>query len=383
MKISDNEIVIHAVGNVSPRRTEYGEPVESPFDMVHRKIKEADVSLCQLEMMFSTGGDAFQRREGTPDSAIDPANVESLVFGGFSVMSHASNNCLDYGPAALLDSIDAVRSKGIRVIGAGKDIAEARSPAVVERKGIKAGFLAYSSVVPAGYEARDGRPGCAPVRVLARSAARGDGTGVPSEATGIPDEDDVRAMEADIRKLRNQVDVVAVSMHWGQSSVPGITADQRVIGHRAIDAGADLVVGHHGGTVKGIEVYKGRAIFYCLGNFALDRARTYKPAVEGVGAGDVPRASHKSQTEPGWERNPGHRDRRNTMMVKCVAGKNGVRKVSFLPGRTNQKAEPEFVSRNDERFQEVLRYIGPQCRDLGTNLTVEGDEVVVCDSTGE
>ncbi|MBI4331679.1 MAG: CapA family protein [Chloroflexi bacterium] len=381
---SGDAIAIHLVGNVAPRRVEYGEPVGSLFDMVHQKIKEADISFCHLERVFSTRGCLQYRDHPTWNARVDPGNVESLVFAGFNVVSHAGNNCFDFGPDALIDSVDVIRKNGMQVIGAGKDIAEARAPAVVERKGIKAGFLAYNSVLPAEYEAREGKPGCAPLRVSTYFEAQGYQPGTPPKIITIPREDDVLAMEEDIRKLRSQVDVVVVSIHWGRDRIPGIFAMyQPTIGRRAIESGADLIIGHHGRIMRGIEIYKGRPIFYCLGNFAQEIARSVKrPPGKARDEGVPSSEDRKSQEEPDPERYVDPKYRRYTMMVKCVVNKKGVRKVSFLPCYTNQRAEPEFLSRNDQRFHGFLQCIEPQCQELGTALIVEGEEVVVFNSAG-
>ncbi|MBI4331358.1 MAG: CapA family protein [Chloroflexi bacterium] len=251
---STDAIVIHAVGNVSPRRVEYREPVESLFTMAHQKIKEADIPFCQLERIFSTTGCLQYRDFNTWSSRIDPGNVKSLVFGGFNVVSHAGNRCFDWGPEALLESIDVIRSHGMQVVGAGKDIAEARQPAIVERKGVRVGFPAYNSVLPVEYEAREGKPGCAPLRVSTYYEPQGYQPGTPPKVITIAREDDVLAMEEDIRRLRDHVNAVAVSVHWGHWGLGKREAQatyQTTIGHRAIEAGADLIIGHHGHTPRG------------------------------------------------------------------------------------------------------------------------------------
>ncbi|MBI4331364.1 MAG: CapA family protein [Chloroflexi bacterium] len=378
-KGSKDAIVIHAVGNVGPRRVEYGEPVESLFRMAHEKIKESDISFCHLEWVFSSRGCMQYRDHNTWRSRAEPGNVKALAFAGFNVVSHAGNRCFDFGPDALVDSVEIIRSNGMQAVGAGRDIAEARAPVIVERKGIKVGFLAYNSVLPVEYEAREGKPGCAPLRVATYFEAQGYQPGTPPKVITVPREDDMRAMEEDIQKLRKRVDVVAVSIHWGQSSMPGVLAAyQPIVGRRAIDVGADLILGHHAGVIKGVEIYRGKAIFYCLGNFGLEAPHHLKPP-PGVYAKTTAPTYGKLKAGPqtGWERNPGPIDRRYAMMVKCIAGKTGILKTAFRPCYTNQRVEPEVLSRNDPRFEEILKYIEPWCRELGTGLSVEGDEVVV------
>ncbi len=86
--------------------------------------------------------------------------------------------------------------------------------------------------------------------------------------------------------------------------------------------------------------------------------------------------------ETGWDRSPAEPERRYSMMVRCLAGRGGIQKVSFFPAYINRLAEPEFVLPDDPRFREVLNYTEQWCRELGTKLTVEGDEVVVYNASG-
>ena len=82
-------------------------------------------------------------------------------------------------------------------------------------------------------------------------------------------------MVEDIKQVRSVADVVIVSMHWGIHFMPAKLATyQKEVGHAAIDAGADLIIGTHPHILKGIEVYKGKVIFYSLGNFAMDSSVT-------------------------------------------------------------------------------------------------------------
>ncbi len=87
-----------------------------------------------------------------------------LADAGFDIMSFASNHTLDFSDEALFDTLDALRKNNIIAIGAGRNIKEARQPAIIERKGVKIGFLAYCSVVPRGFEATETKPGLAPIR---------------------------------------------------------------------------------------------------------------------------------------------------------------------------------------------------------------------------
>ncbi|MBI4330956.1 MAG: CapA family protein [Chloroflexi bacterium] len=262
-------------------------------------------------------------------------------------------------------------------IGIGKDIAEARKPAILERKGTKVGFLAYNSVLPPEYEAREGKPGCCPIKIATYYEMQEFEPGTPPKTVTIPEASDVQAMADVIRQLRPKVDVLIVSLHWGIHFVPGeLAAYQPVVGHKAIDAGAHFIVGSHPHILKGIETYKGHPIFYSIGNFAIETPWHQKPP-PGVKPRNMSAVYRSWKEEPGWERYKGPPDGRYTMMVKCLISGKAVQRISFVPGWINQRAEPQFLAHDDPRFGEVVRYVRSWCDDLGTDLAVEGDEVVV------
>ncbi|MBI4332827.1 MAG: CapA family protein [Chloroflexi bacterium] len=375
---SNGRVMVHLVGDVLPRRIEYGEPPESLVAMVHEKIKEADIAFCQLEADLATRGwMQWRDRPTTWYGRVHPDNVKTLLHAGFNVVSHASNHCFDYGPESVIETVETLRKNGLNPIGIGKDIAEARRPAILERNGTKVGFLAYNSVLPPEYEAREEKPGCCPIKIATYYEMQEFEPGTPPKIVTMPRAGEVQAMEQDIRQLRPQVDVLIVSMHWGIHFVPGQLADyQPVVGHKAIDAGADLIVGTHPHILKGIEIYKGRPIFYSMGNFAQETPWHQKPP-PGVKPRNMSGVYRKFKEEPGWDRYKGPPDKRYSMMVRCRISDKAVQRVSFLPCWINQRAEPQFLSRNDPRWAEVVGYIDPWCKELGTELTPDADEMVV------
>lgn len=159
----------------------------------------------------------------------------------------------------------------------------ARRPAIAECSGARVGFLAYTSVFfPFGHAAADTEPGVATIR--AETSYRpdprvGEVPGRPPVVRTVADPHDLIAMSTDIARLRDRVDTVVVSMHWG---IPGdsLCDYQRQIAHAAIDAGADVIVGHGPHVVHGVELHRGRPIFYSLGNVVFDW-----PAMRGRGGG--------------------------------------------------------------------------------------------------
>jgi poly-gamma-glutamate synthesis protein (capsule biosynthesis protein) len=148
--------------------------------------------------------------------------------------------------------------------------------------------------------------------------------------------------------------------------------------HVAIDSGADLILGHHAHILKGIEVYKGRVIFYSLCNFAVDLPFT-KEHAESKSFKEI------QKLNPDWIPDfdclynfP--RDSQKTIIVKCIISNGAIKSVSFLPTYINKKtSQPEILTSKDERFGEVVRYMEDTTRSqvLDTQYTVNGDEVVL------
>jgi len=261
--------------------------------------------------------------------------VSALTYAGFHVVSFASNHTLDWGVDALLDTIDVLKQNGLAVIGVGKDIEEARKPLILERKGVKVAFLAYCSVHRPGYEATADKPGLVPMRAWSIYQPLEHQPGTPGvRIRTFPDPGDLEAMEEDIRRARTLADVVVVSMHWGiHFERATIAMYQRRVGHAAINAGADLIIGHHAHILKGMEVYKGKVIVYSMCNFAM--ATTYE------------RALHRRENIPGWremhkaydwELDPDYSgyawpyDSRKSIVVKALIEDKKVARVSFLRG---------------------------------------------------
>jgi poly-gamma-glutamate capsule biosynthesis protein CapA/YwtB (metallophosphatase superfamily) len=191
-----------------------------------------------------------------------PEGLGAMARAGLDVMGFCSNHCLDYGYTAAFETVEGLARNGIKATGFGSDLAAARAPAILDVKGVKVGFLAYTTVAPPGYGAADGRPGCATLRVHTIFENFQEGQpGTAGSVLTIADPRDVAAMQDAVAAVKRQVDIVVVSVHWGI---------EMQVGRAAIDAGADLVLGHHHHILKAVEIYKSKAIFHGLGNFVFD-----------------------------------------------------------------------------------------------------------------
>jgi poly-gamma-glutamate synthesis protein (capsule biosynthesis protein) len=370
----NNEVILHAVGDVGPRREDPEYPYKEPiFALSAHVTKAADMVFCQLERILS---DRLNR--SYYDDLVHPNNVRQLTYGGFNVISFAGNHHMGAGVEAFIDTIDVLKRNSIVPVGVGMNIAEARTPAIVEHKGTKIAFLGYSSIIPkseASYSAEVNRPGCAPLYISTSYEASDWQPGMPSpRVISMAEKEDLAAMKEDVKKAKELADIVIMSIHWGLHHIPGLIAMyQYEVGHAAVDAGVDLILGHHAHILKGIEIYKGKVIFYSLGNFAMD-----SPIHRSVpGRWD---ATFRPKREPEYPTYPYPPDSRKTIMAKCIISDKKIKEVSFLPFMINKLGQPEPLSREDQRSDEVKDYLVWCCQDqnLATKFERQEDEIVIC-----
>lgn len=240
--ISD-ELTIAAVGDLmfggrtEPFLKEFGP--DYPFADVMPILAKADVVVGNLESPISTRGKAVENKQFTLRAG--PIAAEALAAAGIRVVTLANNHSLDFGPLALQDTLKALDGGTILYTGAGMNLEDARSPAIMKVKGKTIAFLAYSLTFPLEFFASANRPGTAP---------------------GYAD-----FVKADIEKIRPSADLVVVSFHWGAELMTSAKSYQIELGRKAIDWGADLVLGHHPHVLQELELYHGRLIAYSLGNF--------------------------------------------------------------------------------------------------------------------
>lgn len=371
-------ITLLAVGDLGPERDDPA----SLFTSVRDTLRGGDIVFGQLEMNLTERGLRLPHVRHT--ARCHPRAARALRDAGFTVLSWAGNHCMDWGPEGFFDTIDALTGAGITVAGVGQDIGAARAPRVVELDGTRVALLAYCSILPAGFWATETRPGCAPLRAHTYyEQVEPDQPGTPCQVHTYAHRDDLAALLDDVRRAREHADVVVLSLHWGVHFVPAVLADyQREVAHAAIDAGADLILGHHAHILKGIEVYQGKAIFYSLGNFAMDLPMTPEHAAR-------PSFQHLRRLHPGWEPdltstyNFPH-DSRKTIVVRCQITGGTISRVAFLPAYISRMSQPEILDPADPRFAEVTGYLADVGHDQGlrTRYRPDGGEVVLTDVGG-
>jgi hypothetical protein len=232
------------------------------------------------------------------------------------------------------------------------------------RGGVRVGFLGYASVYQVGYEARKGVPGLAALRVHSHyyipdwDAYGKVEPGAPPQVRTIPYPEDLETLCAQVGELKRAVDLVVVSLHQGQASRPAILTDyERVLSYAAIDAGADVVLGHHHHFLRGIEIYAGKPIFYGLGHFVFD--------LPGLDAALTPLELAKLHAmgeyaiypRPGYPLSPFHPDARMTMVALCCYDGATLVSAGFVPCVINGANHAVPVAPESAEGRAVLRYM--------------------------
>ena len=246
----DTVVHIVAVGDVMLDRA-LGEIIRSgniayPFAAVAELLTAADLTVGNLESALGS--------QGTPANKgyrfrAPPEAVHALSQAGFDLVSLANNHALDYGPQALQQGIDALHQQGIATVGAGADETTAHEPYIFKVDDITLAFLAYVNV---------------PVEVGGFDTRTWSAT---ANRPGMAWADEANIL-ADVTSARQLADLVIVLLHSGFESVTEPNTPQITSAHAAIDAGADLVIGHHAHVLQGIEFYNDGVIAYSMGNFA-------------------------------------------------------------------------------------------------------------------
>jgi len=245
------------VGDIMLSRSVAGKIYEAqdplfPFLRIAEFLRSADITFGNLEgPMSSRGvnqGSIYSFRD-------DPGTVNALTYAGFDVLSLANNHIFDWGSVALTDTLNLLHTNNIKTVGAGRDYNQANAPAIFNLEETKIAFLGYTNLYP--------------------KTLKADETSV-----GISDFDEPN-IESQIRKAKQDADIVIVSFHWGTEYKKTSTQEQRELAHKMIDWGTDIIIGHHPHVVEEIEHYKNGWIAYSLGNFVFDQNFS-KETMEGI-----------------------------------------------------------------------------------------------------
>jgi len=300
---ASEEVSLIAVGDISfsrgvERMVKKQKDLNYPFLKIRDYLKSADLVFGNLETPITEGPEI-------PDFEMvfrsNPGTEQTLKQAGFSVLSLANNHTPNFGEQGLKDTFNYLAEVGIKFVGAGNNEQEANQPVYIETKGIKFAFLAYNDtyVVPASYEATNNHAGTAFMRIE-------------------------RMTEA-VKETKQKTDFVIVSLHAGIEYTDKPNDSQVNFAHAAIDAGADLVIGHHPHVVQTMEKYKGKYIFYSLGNFVFDQPQS-------------------QETKEG-------------LAIKVYFAKDGINKISLLPVVMENLVQPRMTNQSEaEKILQRLKF---------------------------
>jgi len=289
----------------------------------------SDVNFCNLEGVITNSGRPIAGKSNAYLLSY-PGMTRILKKAGINVVALANNHILDYRWEALADTMARLDKVGIKYSGAGKNLAEARKPAIIEKEGMTIGLLSYTTNLnlPMGFKASESKPGLNPIRVS------------PFFVPDHINKEDIEVMREDISKWHKKTDFLAISCHWGVSDqgTQTVARHQEIIAHYAVDAGADMVIGHHTHALQPIELYKGKAIAYSLGNFSLSLS-SYQS--EGI-------------------------------IMQCVFSKNHkIKEFKFLPLYINKNNQPAVVSPEEEDGKKVVELMQKLCTQYDVTLKVK------------
>ncbi|HHV98861.1 MAG TPA: CapA family protein [Clostridiaceae bacterium] len=301
------------------------------FEKVADILKEGDIVFGNLEgpITDKTHSLTAYSKTNTNGKFVLKGTTESfeaLKYAGFNMLSLANNHILDYYQEGLFDTIDILKENGIAFSGAGSNLEEARKPAIIEKNGLKIGLLSYTDfadIVYAGnprisFAAGENKAGVAPIKY--------------------------EYIKEDIANIESEVDILMVSLHWGVEESFEILPSQVELAHDLIDSGADVILGHHPHQFQGMEVYKGKPIFYSLGNFIFD------------------------QNDP---------ENQESFIVNMQFTGTKLTAISAAPVRTIDKIQVMPVSGDDAK--QLLEREAKLSSKLGTEFRIENDRLLLAD----
>lgn len=320
------------------------------FQRMRETLKNADLVYANLEgLLVKSAGATIDIPDKPEWTHPGPDGVKALKAANVAVVGVANN--VASGRENILKSLGVLEAHGIRHTGAGRNIDEAHTPAIVERKGVKIGFLQYTARWYQDHDmiATPTEAGVAKITSI---------DGVTIDAT------DLERLRSDIRGLRPQVDIVVVSHHNRDGSTPvqfgaakgtrvsrdrSKTEDyQKQFAHVALDTGADLVFGHGTHTVQGVEMYKGKPILYAIG--------------------------HSNFDQPGYEKST------DGLVVRVVIQGTHILRVSFVPVTRDGNNDVFLLDPSEGEGATLVEMVRARSSHLPP-LRIDGREVVLVDKT--
>lgn len=320
------------------------------FERMRATLRNADLVYANLEGLLvasaGAGTDIPDKPEWTHPG---PDGVKALSAANIAVVGVANN--VASGRDNIVKSLGVLDAHHIAHVGAGSNRDAAHTPVIVERKGVKIGFLQYTA---RWYQEKD---------MIATANAAGVAKMTSLDGVTI-DADDLERLRRDVRALRAKVDIVVVSHHNRDGATPvqfgtakptsagrdrtKAEAYQGQFAHTAIDSGADMVFGHGTHTVQGVEVYKSRPILYAIG--------------------------HSNFDQPGYEKST------DGLVVRVVIDSKRITRVSFVPVSRDGNNDVYLLDPSNGAGATLVQMVKDRSVDASP-LKIENQEVVLLDRT--
>ncbi len=278
----------------------------------------------------------------------DADQVEALTAAKIDAVGVANN--VTYPWQAFMRSKQVLDSAGILFAGGGENLEKAHQPVILEKNGLKVGFMQYAATVfPYNHAATVDQPGIAEIKVHTayQPPKNLDKPGQPPLVITWLDEASKAIMADDIKKLRGKVDILIVSFHWGVSGTTEPVSYQSEIGQAVIDSGADIVFGHGPHKYQKVELYQGKPIFHSLGQAVFDDIRN----------------DRKSRLREG-------------LLVHVTVSDKKVKAVSLVPTWREDDNFVRLYDPSEGKGKELFEYL-KTVNEGGADLEIQNKEIVV------
>jgi poly-gamma-glutamate synthesis protein (capsule biosynthesis protein) len=370
---------IRAVGDLVLER----EDARSLLAPARELLRESDLLIGQLEIPHldvELDGPVVQTTD-VPALPGPPAALDALADAGFGILTLAGNHVYDFGPEGVRDTVRHCAERGLRTAGVGENLDEAFTPVIADVDGTRVAVLSVNCVGPRETWASSLKPGAAYVEVITHYEVRGANPGGPPRVRTYAEPTSLGRLREAVEVAAAHAEVVVVALHKGLVHVPADIADYEIeVSHAVVDAGAHAVIAHHAHIAKGVEVYRGRAIFHGLGNFAtVTSALSVSPegSPERVAWARQRRRLFGFEPDAAMPEYPFHPESRNTAIAELVVEGGEVR-AALVPCWIDDEARPVPVGRS-ERGEQVAHYLRTITAHAGfaTDLAWDGDRLAV------
>jgi len=373
LKEEPGDLVVTAVGDMifNERISHLAEPERAGL---FRIMQEADLAYGNMEFSLNDRPELqrpFYNFRAPRDFRWELARI------GINLVSLANNHALDFGPEGLKECLQALDHANITHAGAGTTLAEAHTPGRTEVAGHKTSvaLLSYMRYWTAKYRSKDSSaPSLATIDPAVILVAK-DGK---VEKVEGPLASDVTALEDDILLARRKSDLLLVSLHnhdvthhraYGiQDTTP---PNEQIMFHRAIEAGADIVIGTGPHVLRGIQIYQGRPIFYSLGDFIYQYRTPDRIPMDLIHQRDTEMPVVSGQSV--WDR----RDSRQTMetvLIRMTLNQGKLKRIQLLPVTIDDEGPLYGVPRlaSTRRGAEIIALMQKLSEPYGTKIVSKG-----------